>query len=110
MNATKKLCLLVGLVAALGLAPRTPAAADVVTHRTPTQIALTNPCNGERILLKGEMQVVARREPDGDCNRVTALHSTHVTGVGSYGNRYVLNETWTMSSITCDGCDWSATE
>lgn len=89
--------LLLAVVAAFAIAMPAAAQVDASHHFVDVEIntRTINRCNGEVVQLTGtcRSQILRWTYPDGSL-RGDARTSCHLDGIGSFGNRYVSNETY----------------
>jgi hypothetical protein len=88
----KRFLLLVGLVATVGLVAAAASPAATTNTTVPISGSLSNPCTGELIVYSGTLHFNIRTTTDSGGSTHTGIHENiQVTGVGSFGNTYLVN-------------------
>lgn len=72
-------------------------AAQVGNFTEPTSLVFVNPCNGDVVLLNGTEHVVANVTTDSSGGQHSSVViQYHLSGIGTSGSRYMLNQTYSQ--------------
>ena len=88
MSRLRRMLMGAALVLLLAGSAKPASAAVIFNERFPIEQYRINDCNGEFVLLTGEMHMLVRAQPDGT---YYIKINVHWTGTGANGNEYILN-------------------
>jgi hypothetical protein len=88
MGHLHRMLVAAAIVLLLAISAKPASASVIFNQRFPIEQHRINDCNGEFVLLTGEMHMLIRAQPDGT-NYIQI--NVHWIGTGANGNEYILN-------------------